>query len=129
MPPSRVRLPPSPPLTYSPFGGRIGGLASRTMRVPAPPSYPRHPETRLRHPEAGFLLGSRLVEPINVWDYERLAEQRLDANALAYFAGGAGDEVTLRGNLAAFQRRKLRPRILVVVSSVTTATTGLGHDV
>ncbi|TML20268.1 MAG: alpha-hydroxy-acid oxidizing protein [Actinobacteria bacterium] len=104
------------------------------MRVPAPPSYPRHPETRLRPPEAGFLLDrlirlARVTEPINVWDYERLAEQRLDANALAYFAGGAGDEVTLRDNLAAFERRKLRPRVLVDVSSVTTATTVLGTDV
>jgi isopentenyl diphosphate isomerase/L-lactate dehydrogenase-like FMN-dependent dehydrogenase len=68
-------------------------------------------------------------EPINVWEYERLAEQKLDANAHAYFAGGSGDEVTLRDNLAAFERRKLRPRVLVDVSSVTTATRVLGTDV
>jgi isopentenyl diphosphate isomerase/L-lactate dehydrogenase-like FMN-dependent dehydrogenase len=67
--------------------------------------------------------------PVNVWDYERLAEEKLDANAHAYFAGGAGDEVTLRDNLAAFERRKLRPRVLVDVSSVSTATTILGTDV
>jgi isopentenyl diphosphate isomerase/L-lactate dehydrogenase-like FMN-dependent dehydrogenase len=70
-----------------------------------------------------------MPEPLNVWDYERLAEQKLDANALAYFAGGSDDEVTLRDNLAAFQRRKLRPRVLVDVSAVTTATTVLGTDV
>src|SRR2546429_6017355 len=58
-----------------------------------------------------------------------LAEQKLDANAHAYFAGGAGDEVTLRDNLAAFERRRLRPRVLVDVSSVTTETTVLGTDV
>jgi isopentenyl diphosphate isomerase/L-lactate dehydrogenase-like FMN-dependent dehydrogenase len=67
--------------------------------------------------------------PVSVWDYEQLAEQKLDANAHAYFAGGAGDEVTLRDNLAAFQRRKLRPRVLVDVSSVSAATTILGTDV
>jgi isopentenyl diphosphate isomerase/L-lactate dehydrogenase-like FMN-dependent dehydrogenase len=67
--------------------------------------------------------------PLNVWDYERLAEAKLDANAHAYFAGGAGDEVTLRDNLAAFARRKLRPRILVDVRSVSTATTVLGTEV
>ena len=66
---------------------------------------------------------------VNVWDYERLAEQKLDANAHAYFAGGAGDEVTLRDNLAAFERRKLRPRVLVDVSSVSTATTVLGQPI
>jgi isopentenyl diphosphate isomerase/L-lactate dehydrogenase-like FMN-dependent dehydrogenase len=67
--------------------------------------------------------------PVNVWDYERLAEEKLDANAHAYFAGGAGDEITLRDNLAAFERRKLRPRVLVDVRSVSTATTVLGTDV
>jgi 4-hydroxymandelate oxidase len=66
--------------------------------------------------------------PVNVRDYERLAEETLDANAHAYFAGGAGDEVTLRDNLAAFERRKLRPRMLVDVSSVSTATTIMGTD-
>jgi isopentenyl diphosphate isomerase/L-lactate dehydrogenase-like FMN-dependent dehydrogenase len=69
-----------------------------------------------------------VAAPINVWDYERLAEQKLDANAHAYFAGGAGDEVTLRDNVAAFERRKLRPRVLVDVSSVSTATTVLCTD-
>ena len=64
-----------------------------------------------------------MATPVNVWDYEQLAEQKLDANAHAYFAGGSGDEVTLRDNLAAFERRKLRPRVLVDVSSVSTATT------
>jgi 4-hydroxymandelate oxidase len=69
------------------------------------------------------------VQPVNIWDYERLAEGKLDDNALAYFAGGAGDEVTLRDNLAAFERRKLRPRMLVDVSELSTRTTVLGTDV
>jgi isopentenyl diphosphate isomerase/L-lactate dehydrogenase-like FMN-dependent dehydrogenase len=67
--------------------------------------------------------------PINVWDYERLAAERLDENALAYFAGGAGDELTLRANVAAFQRLTLRPRVLVDVRTVSTDTTVLGTDV
>ncbi len=67
--------------------------------------------------------------PVNVGDYERLAEERLDANAHAYFAGGAGDEITLRDNLAAFERLRLRPRVLVDVREVSTATTVLGTQV
>jgi 4-hydroxymandelate oxidase len=67
--------------------------------------------------------------PVNIWDYERLAEDKLDANAHAYFAGGAGDEVTLRDNVAAFERRKLRPRVLVDVGEVSTATTVLGTEI
>jgi isopentenyl diphosphate isomerase/L-lactate dehydrogenase-like FMN-dependent dehydrogenase len=69
------------------------------------------------------------VQPVNVWDYERLAEEKLDANAHAYFAGGSGDEVTLRDNVAAFERRKLRPRVLVDVDKVNTATTVLGTEI
>jgi len=67
--------------------------------------------------------------PLNVWDYERLAEDRLDPNAHAYFAGGAGDEVTLRDNVAAFQRLKLRPRVLVDVGGGTTRTSVLGTEI
>ena len=68
-------------------------------------------------------------EPINVADYERLASEALDAGPREYFAGGAGDERTLRENVAAFARWQLRPRVLVDVSEVTTSTTVLGEPV
>jgi 4-hydroxymandelate oxidase len=68
-------------------------------------------------------------EPVNVHDYELLAEETLDANAHAYFAGGSGDEVTMRENRAAFERRKLRPRVLVDVRTITTRTTVLGTEI
>ena len=66
---------------------------------------------------------------LNVWDYERAAAERLDAGAFGYFAGGADDEWTLHENRAAFGRWVLRPRVLVDVSTVTTATTVLGTDI
>jgi 4-hydroxymandelate oxidase len=69
------------------------------------------------------------VQPVNIWDYERLAEEKLDPNAAAYYFGGAGDEITLRDNVAAFERRKLRPRMLVDVGEVSTATTVLGTEI
>jgi isopentenyl diphosphate isomerase/L-lactate dehydrogenase-like FMN-dependent dehydrogenase len=68
-------------------------------------------------------------EPVNVWDYERLAAEKLEPGVLGYFAGGAGDERTLRDNVAAFTRRTLHPRVLVDVSQVTTATTVLGTEI
>jgi isopentenyl diphosphate isomerase/L-lactate dehydrogenase-like FMN-dependent dehydrogenase len=70
-----------------------------------------------------------VVEPLNVWDYERLAAERLDPGAHGYYAGGAGDELTLRDNVEAFRRWQLRPRVLIDVDSCTTATTVLGQDV
>jgi 4-hydroxymandelate oxidase len=66
---------------------------------------------------------------LNVWDYERAAEERLDPAAFGYFSGGANDEWTLRENLEAFNRWVLRPRMLVDVSRVSTAATVLGADV
>jgi isopentenyl diphosphate isomerase/L-lactate dehydrogenase-like FMN-dependent dehydrogenase len=69
------------------------------------------------------------VEPVNVWEYERLAKETLEPGAFGYYAGGAGDEWTLRENVAAFRRWVLRPRVLVDVGTVTTATTVLGTEV
>ncbi|MGH3057065.1 MAG: alpha-hydroxy-acid oxidizing protein, partial [Gaiellaceae bacterium] len=67
--------------------------------------------------------------PINVADYERLAEERCEPGYWGYVVGGAGDEVTLRDNVEAFRRVLLRPRMLVDVSAVTTATTVLGTEI
>ena len=67
--------------------------------------------------------------PLNVWDYERAFEQTLDAGAFGYFTGGADDEVTLRDNVAAFRRLRLRPRMLVDVSTCSIETTVLGTPV
>lgn len=69
------------------------------------------------------------AQPVNVADFERLAEQRLEPGVYGYFAGGAGDERTLRENVAAFARRRLRPRMLVDVGEVSAATTVLGSEV
>jgi 4-hydroxymandelate oxidase len=59
-------------------------------------------------------------------DAERLAEEATTPEAWSYIVGGAGDERTLRWNREAFSRYRLRPRVLVDVSSVTTETTVLG---
>jgi isopentenyl diphosphate isomerase/L-lactate dehydrogenase-like FMN-dependent dehydrogenase len=66
---------------------------------------------------------------INVADYLEAAAQHVDPAVWCYFEGGAADEVTLRANVAAYGRWILRPRMLVDVSEVTTATTLLGTPV
>lgn len=67
--------------------------------------------------------------PLNLRDYERLATEKLGPGPFGYFAGGAGDEITLEENLAAFRRIKLRPRVLVDVTDVSTETEVLGHEI
>jgi isopentenyl diphosphate isomerase/L-lactate dehydrogenase-like FMN-dependent dehydrogenase len=74
-------------------------------------------------------VGEPGFEPINVADYEALAAERLEPGAHAYFAGGAGDERTLRANVDAFANWRLRPRVLVDVSGVSTRTEVLGTEI
>ena len=69
------------------------------------------------------------MAPVNVGDYAEAAAAKVDPKVWCYFEGGAGDEVTLRANVAAFGRWRFRPRMLVDVSEVTTATTLLGTPV
>ena len=70
-----------------------------------------------------------MAGPVNIDDYAAAAREKVDPEVWCYFEGGAGDEVTLRSNVAAYERWQLRPRMLVDVSAVTTATTLLGTAV
>ncbi|MDG5496097.1 alpha-hydroxy acid oxidase [Niveispirillum sp. BGYR6] len=63
-----------------------------------------------------------------VSDYEPLAQARMSAATWAYFAGGAGDEWTLRENVAAFARHRLCPRALRDLRGGSTRTRLLGLD-
>jgi 4-hydroxymandelate oxidase len=69
------------------------------------------------------------VEPVNVFDYEMLAQTRMEIGAWNYYQSGSDDEVTLRDNRAVFERIRLRPRMLVDVSAVELSTTVLGTPV
>jgi 4-hydroxymandelate oxidase len=66
---------------------------------------------------------------VRLADFEAPARERMHPVAWAYDASGAGDEHTLRDNLAVWGRFRLRPRVLVDVSEVRTATTVLGKPV
>ena len=70
-----------------------------------------------------------MPEPLNVLDYERQAESVLEPGAFGYYAGGAADEEALAGNVDAWRRLRLRPRVLVDVTEVSTETTVLGTPV
>lgn len=63
---------------------------------------------------------------INVADAEREGQERLEQGPRDYFAGGAGDELTLRENVAAWGHWRLRPRVLRDVRTVSTSTELLG---
>jgi isopentenyl diphosphate isomerase/L-lactate dehydrogenase-like FMN-dependent dehydrogenase len=52
---------------------------------------------------------------VSLADYERVATERLGEQAASYIFGGAGEEITLRDNFAAWRRLALLPRMLVGV--------------
>ncbi len=68
------------------------------------------------------------TKPINLFEYEALAIQQLPQMARDYYASGSWDEITLRDNRAAFERYKLRPRMLVDVSQRDLSTQILGQS-
>jgi isopentenyl diphosphate isomerase/L-lactate dehydrogenase-like FMN-dependent dehydrogenase len=63
---------------------------------------------------------------LTVDDYEPVARERLERGVYDYYAGGAGDEVTLRENVRAFERWVVRPRFLRGSGSPDPSTTVLG---
>jgi 4-hydroxymandelate oxidase len=71
------------------------------------------------------------MEPVNVFEYEALAQAKMDPAHWDYIQGGSDDEVTLRANRTAFEHIQLRPRVLVDVSTsaLDLRTTVLGTPV
>jgi len=67
------------------------------------------------------------LEFLNLFDYETAAVGRMKAPVFEYYAGGSADNLTLRDNRAAFERLRLRPRVLVDVADVDPAIEILGH--
>jgi 4-hydroxymandelate oxidase len=72
------------------------------------------------------MAGADIGQLISLADYERAAEALMDPGAHAYAFGGAGDEITLRDNLAAWSRLAIRPRMLVGVGACDPGVQLLG---
>ena len=69
------------------------------------------------------------MELVNVFDYEILARTLMEPAAWNYYQSGSDDEVTLRANRAAFERIRLRPRMLVDVTVFDMRATALGTPI
>jgi isopentenyl diphosphate isomerase/L-lactate dehydrogenase-like FMN-dependent dehydrogenase len=64
--------------------------------------------------------------PIAPEEWETRAAEVLEPGPFDYIAGGAGSEATMRANLEAFERRRLRPRMLTGNSERDIAVEVLG---
>jgi 4-hydroxymandelate oxidase len=69
------------------------------------------------------------VSPVNIYEYEALAKDRLPKPEYDFIAGGATDEITLRRTRAVFDSIMLRPRMLVDISQRDLSTTVLGQRI
>ncbi len=64
----------------------------------------------------------------SVMDFEPRARERMTRNAWEYISGGAGDEISLRWNREAYDKIRLRTRVLVDVSKLNTKTHLFGQE-
>jgi len=64
---------------------------------------------------------------VAVADYEALARERMTPEAWAYLEGGSSDEITLRENRGAFDRLRLRGRVLAPLAGGHTRVTLCGQ--
>ena len=71
----------------------------------------------------------KLTRAITIDDLRRLARRRLPRAVYDFIEGGAGDELTVTRNRAAFERLLFEPRILVDVSKREQSTVVLGERV
>jgi L-lactate dehydrogenase (cytochrome) len=72
-------------------------------------------------------LAERYAHFASYSDFRKTAKSRLPPLIFDYFEGGAGDEVTIRENEAAFAAIRLPQRVMVDVSAVSTASTLLDN--
>jgi len=70
-----------------------------------------------------------LPQPINLFEFEQFAKERLPKEEYDYIAGGATDEISVDRNHRAFASWALRPRVLRDVSALDLSTTVLGTKV
>jgi 4-hydroxymandelate oxidase len=68
-----------------------------------------------------------LSEIVNLFDFEKMAEEKMTKMAFEYVASGAADELTVRWNRQALDAIKLNPTVLSDVSNLDTSVSLFGQ--
>jgi 4-hydroxymandelate oxidase len=71
-------------------------------------------------------MEDRIQNAFSLHDFEEIARQRMPSMVYEFVASGAADEKTLQWNREAYDRIRLRPRVLQDVASVDLSLTLLG---
>ena len=67
--------------------------------------------------------------PINLFEFEDLARDRMGLEQYDHIAGGATDEISIRRARGIFDSMMLRPRVLVDITKRDLSTTALDHRI
>ena len=68
-------------------------------------------------------------DPVNIFEYEALAREKLEQGHYDFIAGAATDEITLRRTRAVLDSINLRPKMLTDISQRDLSTTVLGQRI
>jgi isopentenyl diphosphate isomerase/L-lactate dehydrogenase-like FMN-dependent dehydrogenase len=97
------------------------GLLTRQIRADL--------RTLPRRARVGLSETGRATRAGTIGDLREAARRRMPRVVFDYLDGAAGDEVTAARNISALRAIELRPRVLVDVSDVETATSVLGRRI
>ncbi|KAI2480671.1 L-lactate dehydrogenase [Pyrenophora tritici-repentis] len=65
---------------------------------------------------------------LTISELEKLAAERMDKQTRDYYNEGAGSGSTLLENITAYQKYRIRPRVLRDISSIDTSVNIFGHE-
>ena len=85
-------------------------------------------DDRARLPQTSQPLATIGPELASLGDFEEMAKTKLPHMAWEFFNGAVADEITMRWNKEAYQKIRLKPRILVDVSKLDTRVTLFGKE-
>ena len=68
-------------------------------------------------------------DPVNIYEYEAIAKERLEKGHYDFIAGAATDEITLRRTREILDSIVMKPRMMVDVSERDLSTTVLGETI
>src|SRR4051794_37213084 len=108
--------------------GWFGGQPAHAQEGGAEPK-PKAAAPDAAEPVAQPQTSGPAPEPVTVTDFQVLAQARLPKPTYDYITTGSADEITLRENVAAFQRLKVLPPLLSGVSQADLTTTVLKQRV
>jgi 4-hydroxymandelate oxidase len=101
--------------------GLLAAAGALPVKADSKPSGQAFPSV----PHASSEIGPELA---SLSDFEDAAKTRLPHMTWEFFNGAVADEITMRWNKEAYQRIRLKPRILVDVSKLDTRVTLFGQE-